>query len=60
MAHATWVAALLMSSVLSQSIVAEKSQVCAIFDPFTFFYDSTRYQCERCPDNQINNPDSNI
>ena len=41
----------LASVVSSQSIQAAKSLSCATLDPLTFFYDSTKYECDACPAN---------
>ena len=43
----------LVSVVSSQSIQAAKSLTCTSLDPLTFFYDSTKYECDACPPNQI-------
>lgn len=48
----------LVSVVSSQSIQASKSLTCASLDPLTFFYDSTKYECEACPPNQISDQES--
>ena len=52
------IALALLSVVSTQSIQASKSLVCASLDPLSFFYDSTKYECEACPQNQVSDLES--
>lgn len=59
MAQALGLALTYLTLVIGQSIVPTSTLTCNSLDALAFYYDSTKYECEQCPNNQINDPTSN-